>query len=147
MWKFEMTHLSLSMNHMEQIVRPTMCHCMYIFLLRSHLKQHLMFPGFLNKRSKNKVKATMCHHHCWVYFYKRQRVPVAAEALKATDHLLNPPPSRWLDTPYPYPILPACLLSRGLDRAPTSDHHKHVGLWWQSRPWDVLYKLTSTTAH
>lgn len=60
---------------------------------------------------------------------KRQKIPVAAEVLKATDHLLNPPPplSCWPDTPYSYPIPPVCLLCCGLDRAPTSDHHKHVG--------------------
>lgn len=61
---------------------------------------------------------------------KRQKIPVAAEVLKATDHLLTPHPNptltHWPDTPYTPP--PLCLLCCGLDRAPTSDHHKHVGL-------------------
>lgn len=56
-------------NHMEQIVQLLLLSplcvtpCIFFFLW-PYLKQHLMFPGFLNKRSKNKVKATVCHHRC-----------------------------------------------------------------------------------
>lgn len=107
-----------------------------------------MFPGFLNKRSKNKVKAAVGHRRCGGSVVGRARekkkgkeegkkIPVAAESLeKAADRLLKPPPhpdptlSHRPDTPCPraHPPPTVCLLCCGLDRAPTSDHHKHVGL-------------------
>lgn len=60
---------------------------------------------------------------------KRQKIPVAAEVFKATDRLLNPPPSlAGLTHPTHTLFPPFCLLCCGLDHAPTSDHHKHVGL-------------------
>lgn len=52
-----------------------------------------MFPGFRNKKGGPgySVPAAVCTREC--VFQTRTKTPVAAEVLKATDHLLNPPPS------------------------------------------------------
>lgn len=79
---------------------------------------------------------------------KRQKIPVAAEVLKATDHLLHPPPSlaAWTHPAHtPFSLFAFYAVESTVRPLQTTINMSvpddRVG------PRDVLYKLTSTTAH